>query len=63
MIPEEYSETYFKGYKDGWDSAVLVLRNLYSRNANITILEIIENMENTPESLIQSSAKAFMKNG
>lgn len=61
MIPEEYSETYFKGYKDGWDSAVLVLKNLVARGDSVTIPDLIKNMEETPEDLLRSSADAFSK--
>ena len=59
MIGEEYSETYFKGYKDGWESALLVLKGILARGSDITLEEIIENMENTPEKLLRQSSENF----
>lgn len=58
-INEEYTETYFKGYKDGWGSALLVVRNTLRKNQNMTLKEFLKKMEDTPEEMLRRTADVF----
>ena len=59
MIDEEYSETYFKGYKDGWSSFLLMIRNILAKTPNMTLQKFLKKMEDTPEEMLRRTADVF----
>ena len=60
-IQEIFSETYLSGYIDGWRSAIRVIQNLVYRKSDLTMEELVENLQATPESMVEESGEAFLK--